>query len=166
MKKLLRPLGLFLIVTLVVMQFFQSEKNNNVSATAVASDINRIYPLPADVQEVLQKSCYDCHSNNTDYPWYDNVQPVSWWLHRHIAEGKKELNFNEFASYRIGKQFEKLEEITEQIKDDEMPLSSYTLIHTDAKLSPEKKTLVIQWAGNLRDSIRATYPADSLVKKK
>lgn len=166
MKKIFRRIGLVLVALLIIIQFFQTDKNIDTSGTALANDISSIYTVPSDVHSILQTSCYDCHSNNTDYPWYDNIQPVSWWLNNHIEEGKKELNFNEFASYRINRQYKKLEEVIKQVKEDEMPLSSYTLIHTDAKLSPEKKLAISNWAQAIRDSIKAKYPADSLIRKK
>jgi hypothetical protein len=72
------------------------------------------------------------------------------------------LNFSEFASYRIGRQYKKLEEINEQVKEGEMPLSSYTLIHTDAKLNDQQKLSLATWVESVRDSIEAKYPADSL----
>ena len=156
-------MGLFAL--LIIIQFFQTEKNSNITASALANDISTIYPLPENVKSIVETSCYDCHSNNSNYPWYDNIQPVSWWLHNHIEEGKKEINFNEFASYRIRRQYKKLEEIIKQVKEDEMPLSSYTIIHTNAKLSPEKKLILSAWAAALRDSIKMKYPADSLIKK-
>ena len=165
MKKIIRITGMGLLALLIIIQFFQTEKNSNTTASALANDISTIYPLPDNVKSIVETSCYDCHSNNSNYPWYDNIQPVSWWLHNHIEEGKKEINFNEFASYSIRRQYKKLEEIIKQVKEDEMPLSSYTIIHTNAKLSPEKKLILSAWAAALRDSIKMKYPADSLIKK-
>lgn len=165
MKKAIRRTGLLLLAALAVIQFFQTEKNINATASGVANDISTIYTVPEEVKSILQTSCYDCHSNNSNYPWYDNIQPVSWWLKHHIDEGRSEINFNEFASYRIRRQYKKLEEIVEQVKKDEMPLSSYTLIHRNAKLSQEKILILSKWATSLRDSIKLKYLADSLIKK-
>lgn len=146
------------------MQFFRPEKN--IAAAPFHNDIATIYPLPAEVNTILKKACNDCHNNNTNYPWYNNFQPISGFLHDHVEEGKREVNFNEFASYRIGKQYRKLLEIKEQVDQDEMPLSSYTLIHTNAKLTKEEKNVLINWAETLRSTMRAKYPADSLVMKR
>jgi hypothetical protein len=165
MKKILRRTGLLLMAAFVIIQFFQTEKNSNPGSEAIANDISTAYPVPADVQHILQTSCYDCHSNNTYYPWYDNIQPVSWWMKNHVDEGKSELNFNEFAAYRIRKQYKKLEEIIEQVKENEMPLYSYTLMHKNATLSQEQQLTISNWAAALRDSIKLKYPADSLAKK-
>lgn len=165
MRIVIRITGLVLFAVLIIIQFFQTEKNIHITAAAFVNDIHTIYPLPPNIKSILQSSCYDCHSNNSNYPWYDNIQPVSWLLQNHIEEGKKEINFNEFASYPIRKQYKKLEEIIEQVKEDEMPLSSYTFFHKDAVLNSDEKLALSSWAAALRDSIKMKYPADSLKKK-
>ena len=102
---------------------------------------------------VLQVSCYDCHSNNTQYPWYNKVQPVAWFLEDHIKEGKAELNFNEWDSLSNRRKKSKLRSIIKQIESDEMPLYSYTLIHKDASFSEAEKQELIRWIEQLKDSI-------------
>jgi hypothetical protein len=109
---------------------------------------------PKDISNLLKSSCYDCHSNNTDYPWYNKVQPVSWFLERHIKKGKSELNFNEWNDYSNRRKNSKLKSIINQIKDNEMPLSSYTLIHKDAILSKTEKTFLIDYMKKLKDSLK------------
>ncbi len=157
---------LFLLVVLVVIQFFHPAKNINTTAAATANDISKVFPVPEDVQKILSTSCYDCHSNNTAYPWYSKVQPVAWWLNHHIEEGKREINFNEFAAYSLRRQYKKLDEVVEQVKKDEMPLSSYTLIHKDAILTGQQKEALFAWATAAMDTMKAKYPADSLLRKK
>ena len=130
-----------------------------------ANDITKAMPVPDDIQTILKTSCYDCHSNNTLYPWYASIQPVAWWLNDHIEEGKKEINFNEFAGYSLRRQYKKLGEIIKQLKEDEMPLESYRLIHRNAVLSEPKKLSLSNWAQALRDTMQQKYPADSLKKK-
>ena len=159
----MKKFGYALIAALIIIQFFSIEKN--VSTTPAEQDISKLYAVPADVAAILKTSCNDCHSNNTIYPWYSKIQPVAWWLQHHVNEGKHELNFNEFASYSIRRQYRKLEEVIEQVKENEMPLGSYTLIHKDAVLSEQQKATLTNWAQSIRDSIKAKYPADSLVKK-
>ncbi|MEI9957180.1 MAG: heme-binding domain-containing protein [Ferruginibacter sp.] len=160
MKKFLKRFFLLLLLVFIVIQFFRPAKNK---ATGIsANDITTKYAVPQDVQNILKVSCYDCHSNNTNYPWYNNIQPVAWWLHNHITEGKRELNFSEFTSYRIGRQYRKLDAINAVVKKDEMPLSSYTLIHTNANLNEQQKLAIANWVIALRDSIKAKYPEDSL----
>lgn len=164
MKKLLKKLFIVLLVALVVIQFFRPAKNKGtVTGT---NDISSLYPVSAEVKDILQTSCNDCHSNSTVYPWYAEVQPVAWWLNNHITNGKRHLNFSEFASYRPGRQFHKLEEIEEMVKEDEMPLKSYTLIHRKAILDDTKKQVLYNWVKSLQDSLKAHYPPDSLVQKK
>ena len=107
-----------------------------------------------NISALLQESCYDCHSNNTEYPWYNKVQPVAWFLEDHINEGKEELNFNEWDAYSNRRKNSKLKSIISQVKDDEMPLASYTLIHKDAKLSNSEKTLIIDYMKNLKETLK------------
>ena len=162
-KSILKKATIMVIVLLVAIQFFKTKEN--ISTQVSENTITQHYDVPENIQNILKTSCYDCHSNNTAYPWYNNIQPVAWWLKHHVDEGKREINFNEFASYAIRRQYKKLEEIAEQVKEDEMPLSSYTLIHTNAKLNAEQKTLLINWAEEVRKEIAGKYPADSLIKK-
>ena len=166
MKKFLKGILLILLTTFVIIQFFRPQKNISDSSSLLANDIGKQYLVPDDVHQILQTSCYDCHSNNTMYPWYSKVQPIAWWLDNHIAEGKKEINFPEFANYRIGRQYKKLDEIVKQVKEDEMPLSSYTLIHKNAILTVPQKLKIINWAAALRDTIKANNPPDSLIIKR
>ncbi|HMO61397.1 MAG TPA: heme-binding domain-containing protein [Ferruginibacter sp.] len=165
MKIILRRLGLLLLAALIIIQFFQTEKNNDTSAAAVANDISKSYAVPAEVLKILHNSCYDCHSNNTDYPWYDNIQPVSWWLNHHISEGKRELNFNEFSTYSARRQYKKMEELAEEVKEGKMPLPAYTSMHKEAVLTAEMKNLLLNWAQSVQDTIKNRYPADSLIKR-
>lgn len=164
LKKIFKRFFLFLLFAFVIIQFIRPAKNK---AEGVGkNDISTIYPVPEDVQSILKTSCYDCHSNNTVYPWYAEVQPVAWWLNGHIKDGKKDLNFSEFAGYRIRRQYKKLEEINELVKKNEMPLDSYLWIHKNAKLNEQQKLTLASWVQSVRDTIKANYPADSLVRKK
>ena len=103
MKKFFKRFLLLLLLVFIGIQFFRPAKNKSEGISA--NDITAKYAVPDDVKAILKTSCYDCHSNNTNYPWYSNIQPVAWWLKDHIDEGKRELNFSEFASYRIGRQY-------------------------------------------------------------
>lgn len=163
MKKFLRRLLLLLLLAFIVIQFFRPAKNK--AASISKNDISTLYAVPADVQTILKTSCYDCHSNNTVYPWYAEVQPVAWWLNEHIVDGKKDLNFSEFASYRLRRQYRKLEEINELVKENEMPLESYLWVHKDAKLNEQQKLTLANWVAAVRDTLKARYPIDSLIRK-
>lgn len=163
MKSILKKAFWLLLVIFVVIQFFRPTKN--IASALSANDISTKYNVPADVKNILQTSCSDCHSNNTTYPWYSNIQPVAWYLNDHVQDGKRHLNFSEFATYRIGKQYRKLEEVSHEIEDGEMPMTSYKLIHGNAKLNDAQKATIYKWVNELRDSIKANNPEDSLVRK-
>jgi hypothetical protein len=111
------------------------------------------FGVPQNVQSILAKACYDCHSNNTRYPWYNNLQPVAWLLNDHVVEGKQKLNFDEFATYSLKKQKKKLDETAELVKEDKMPLRSYLWIHKEAKLTAEEKAALSNWAQSLSDQL-------------
>ena len=133
----------------MLLQFFQPERNENLRISE--KDITVIYLMLERVKAILQSSCYDCHSNNTQYPWYSFIQPMGWWLARHVKEGKAELNLSEFGEYSLRRQQSKLKAIAESVEDDDMPLLSYTLIHTDAKLSPAEKKQLLDWVAETKD---------------
>lgn len=130
---------LTIAVLFVAIQFIQPARNKN--GQVLPTDISKIYSLPQNVQVVLKTACYDCHSNNTNYPWYVNIQPVGWIMARHIKQGKEELNFSEFGGYSSRRQANKLKSVENSIKDGDMPLSSYTLIHKNARLLQAEKAL-------------------------
>jgi hypothetical protein len=143
-----------LFVLLLIGVFIQFSKPvKNVQNTIPGTDIARLYSMPVTVSGALRNSCYDCHSNNTHYPWYAQIQPAAWYMTRHIKNGKKDLNFNEFGTYSNRKQQSKLRAIASAIKDGTMPISSYLMIHKDAKLTELQKTLIVQWATATKDSI-------------
>jgi hypothetical protein len=151
-------IALMILGVLGVMQFFRPAKNINTSPEAVANDITKVVAVPGDVQAILVKACNDCHSNNTHYPWYANVMPVGWILSNHIKEGKREINFNEFAVYPIKKQLHKLEEVAEQVERDEMPMSSYRRLHKEARLTDAEKKALMDWAKQARRELMAKNP--------
>ena len=140
-----------LLALLVIIQFLRPTRNR--AAELSTNDISRHYTVPDTIAAILKHSCNDCHSNNTIYPWYVNIQPVGWWLQNHVNEGKSELNFSEFAAYPPKRQAHKLEEMTKSVKDDDMPLNSYLWIHSNARLSATDKELLIKWADSLRTEI-------------
>lgn len=141
-----------LAVILIGIQFFQPLRNQSDEVTA--SHIERVYNVPQNVKAILTQSCYDCHSNNTRYPWYSRIQPGAWYMARHIKKGKEELNFSTFGEYSARKQRNKFRAMAGQVKDGEMPLSSYTLIHRNAVLSQQDKQVFVNWFGTMEDSIK------------
>lgn len=137
---------------LIFIQFIKPVKNQSDAVTP--NDIFANFQAADSTKQLIRSSCYDCHSNNTVYPWYAEIQPLAWWLADHVKEGKSELNFSEFASYKPKKADHKLEEVIEMIQESEMPLKSYTFIHGNAKLSDAQKTAIITWAEELRSQIQ------------
>lgn len=138
-----------LLVLFLAAQAIQPSKNRG-SATG-PKDITSFTPVPDSVMTVLKKSCYDCHSNYTTYPWYDNITPLNWWVAHHIDEGKRELNFTTFGEYTARKQAKKLEESAEQVQEGEMPLKSYLITHGDARLSDAQKAMLVTWFKRARE---------------
>lgn len=147
-----------LLIVFIVIQFIQPEKNK--SDVPGENDIRVHYSVPSNVLGVLKRACFDCHSNNTSYPWYSYIQPLGWWLDHHIEEGKEHLDFSEFNSYSPKKAAHKLEEVVEMVEDGEMPLESYTLIHKDAVLNKREKELIINWANELRATFKGVSAED------
>ena len=137
-----------LLVVLMGLQFFPSGFNKNTSVPS--TDFVKTYKISEQVAQMLRTSCYNCHSNNTKYPWYSRVQPVGWFLENHINKGKEELNFSEFGSYSDRKQQSKLTSMISQVDDDKMPLASYTFIHHEARLSPKSKKVLIDYLKTLK----------------
>ena len=121
--------------------------------------------MPPDVQKIFQNSCYDCHSNNTRYPWYWQIQPVTWWMNGHINDAKKQVNYSEFLSYSPRKQYKKIDDANKEVQGGDMPLPSYTIIHRGARLNDEQKLLIKKWTTGVMDQLKATNPIDSLLKK-
>lgn len=144
---------LALLIAFIAIQFIQPAHNK--SEQVLSTDFAKVYAVPGNVQTILQNACYDCHSNNTHYPWYSNIQPMAWIMAKDIKDGKSELNFSEFGSYTNRRRVSKLKEIANQIKDDEMPLSSYKMMHKNARLSKEEKNLIINWMNKTADSLLA-----------
>ena len=149
--KILKIIGIVLLVALVIVQFIPSEMNEG--SRDVPTDIAHVYEVSPQVEKNLQVSCYDCHSNATAYPWYNKIQPVALYLENHVKDGKKHLNFSEFGNLPLDRQKKKLKEIAHEVEDGEMPLTSYTLIHQDANLSEADEEAMIKWAQDLNASL-------------
>ncbi|WP_282030735.1 heme-binding domain-containing protein [Winogradskyella eximia] len=149
--KIVKKIVLVLLVAFVGIQFIPTERNQ--SDIVPVTDFMLVNKVPNNIKNKLQVSCYDCHSNNTNYPWYNKIQPVAWFLEDHIKEGKAELNFSKWDSLSNRRKASKLRSIIKQIESDKMPLESYTVIHKDAEFSEQEKTTIIQWITRLKDSL-------------
>ena len=157
--KIVKVIFIALAIGLIVIQFLGIKKNQSTGEQI--NHISKQFAVPADVENIFKTSCYDCHSNNTVYPWYAGIQPIAWWLQGHVNEGKEELNFDEFAQYNPRRQFKKIEEMEEMINEGEMPLSSYTIIHSNATLSASQKETLINWAKSLGQEIKGKSPGSA-----
>lgn len=151
MIKGLKIFAIVALAALVGIQFVPAKRNQ--FDIVPASDFIASYKPPKEVESILRTSCYDCHSNNTEYPWYNKIQPVAMFLEDHIKHGKEEFNFNEFGDYSNRRKVSKLKSFIRQVEQDEMPLDSYTLIHRNAKVSNAEKELVLTWVTHLLDSL-------------
>lgn len=160
---MIKKIFLFLLIALIVIQFIRPEKNK--AEGPQPNYIGNVYAIPADVKSILAKGCNDCHSNNTNYPWYSKVQPFLWWLDDHIKDGKKKLNFDDYTNRSLRYQYHKMEETIEMVKEGEMPLDSYTWVHKDARLSEEERGKLTSWANSIMDTMKARHPIDSLIRK-
>jgi hypothetical protein len=142
-----------LLAVFVIIQFFRPTRNE--AAGPFPNHIETKYAMNEQVKTTMSIACFDCHSNNTRYPWYANIQPVAWWLQNHVNDGKKHLNFSEFTAYTEKRQRKKIEEIKEAVTEGWMPLNSYKWIHKDAVLTKEQSTAIAQWC----DESLAKLPA-------
>lgn len=151
MKKIL----VILLVAFILIQFFPIDKNN--PAPTPQMDFLTIKNTPESTATLIRNGCYDCHSNESKYPWYSNFQPVAWFLKDHIDEGRRKLNFSTFATYEPKRQAHKLFEAIEMVEKDEMPLDSYTIIHSEAKYTEAQKQEVLQYFKKIENDIRTTH---------
>ncbi|MDC0008235.1 heme-binding domain-containing protein [bacterium] len=142
--KLGKKIPIALLLVLVAMQFYRPEKNQ-AQGNHTKVFLDQTNP-PDEVKSILQQTCYDCHSNNTNYPWYNNIAPVSYWLADHVKDGKKHLNFSDWENYSAKKAAHKLEETAEMVGEGSMPLKEYTWTHETARLTEEQRKAVVAWA--------------------
>lgn len=149
--KRFKNIVLVLFIVAIAIQLIQPAPNKN--GLVLETDINKVVEMPKNIEGILKTSCYDCHSNNTDYPWYSKIQPGGWWMASHIKKGKEELNFSEFGSYSNRRQQSKLKSIIDAMDDGTMPIPAYTWIHKNAILSNGDKMKLTKWASSIKDSL-------------
>ncbi len=148
------PFQRILVYTFVLLLFAQMiriDKTND--AVNPANDFIVVNQVPAEVAQKLKIACYDCHSDESTYPWYTSIAPVSWWIKHHINEGREHLNFSVWNSYSAKKANHKLEECVEMLEEGEMPMSSYTLMHKAAELTPQQKADLIAFFNLQRSAL-------------
>lgn len=138
MGRLFKVLIILIFFALIGIQFIEIERTN----PPVVGDLQ----APPQVKEILKKSCYDCHSNETKWPWYSYVAPVSWFVANDVEQGRKHLNFSDWEKYSSRKKEESKKEIWEEVRDDKMPMGIYTLMHPASKLDITQKNIIKNWA--------------------
>ena len=145
--KWLKRVLLLLVVLFAVAQFFRPTRAN--PPVDEKQSLYATTQVPPDVRAILDRSCVDCHTNTTAWPWYSHVSPVSWWLVDHVEDARKELNFSKWGTYSDRRRHKKLEEICEQVKEGEMPLKEYLWLHPSAKLSDADRATLCKWSESL-----------------
>ncbi|MGH1519395.1 heme-binding domain-containing protein [Chryseobacterium sp. JK1] len=145
MKKII----VVILVAFVIIQFFPIDKTNPPPTPGM--DFLRIKQSPEKIAKMIRTSCYDCHSNETKYPWYSSISPASWFVKNHINEGRKHLNFSTFAVYETNRQLHKLDECIEMIEKKEMPLESYYVGHQSAKLTDEQRAELVHYFKRVKE---------------
>ena len=158
LMKILKKIGIILLVALIIAQFFRPEKNegNIDSVNAFLAETNP----SQEVTKILQTTCFDCHSSNTTYPWYNAITPVNYWLNDHIKDGKKHLDFSKWSEYSLKKKEHKMDELHEEVAKKEMPLNSYTWTHADAKLTQEQIDAVVAWGKKVQADYKQQMSAE------
>ncbi|RZS93168.1 heme-binding domain-containing protein [Aquimarina brevivitae] len=151
MKKVGKIIGGVLLIALVIIQFIRPKKNQQGYESVVAFEAET--QSTEEIKTILRNNCYDCHSNQTTYPWYAEIAPVSYWLNDHIEEGKEHFNVSEWESYSVKRKDHKLEELEEEVEEGHMPLDSYTWLHGD--LTKDQQTALIEWAKKSRKALQA-----------
>ena len=154
--KFLKKILLLLFVAFVIAQFFGPEKNQG-NLASIEPFLVETNP-PEDVKLILKTACFDCHSDYTSYPWYNNITPVNYWMAGHVDHGKEELNFSNWPDYSLKRKDHKLDEVIELVEKKEMPLNSYTWTHNDAKLTDEQISNIVSWASSVREKYSKNKP--------
>ncbi|HEX7316787.1 MAG TPA: heme-binding domain-containing protein [Pyrinomonadaceae bacterium] len=145
MRKVLKVVAVFLLLLMVGVQFVRPERVN--PTIVIDKSLEEHARVPPEVAGVLNRSCMDCHSNRTDWPWYSNVAPVSWFVVDHVNHGRRHLNFSRWGEYSRRDAMEHLNGICSTTKSGVMPLDSYTLVHRGAQLTPADVKTLCDWAG-------------------
>ncbi|TCP28546.1 heme-binding protein [Tenacibaculum skagerrakense] len=151
--KIVKKIGWVALGLLLIIQFIPTEKNNG-ELSSLDAFVTETKPSQ-EVQKILKNACYDCHSDKTNYPWYHSVAPINFWMNHHVEDGKKHLNFSKWAAYSLKRKEHKMEEFWEEVEEKHMPLNSYTWTHSEAKLTDEQITEVVNWA----KTVQANYEA-------
>ena len=141
---------IFIILLFLLIQSIQIDKTNEPINPTI--EFISMTSANHETKNILKSACYDCHSNESHYPWYTNIAPISWWIKHHINEGREHLNFSNWGNYSEKQKHHKLEECVEMIEEVEMPMTSYTWMHQEAKLTDDQKMLLVNFFKGLQYS--------------
>lgn len=147
----IKNIAIFLIFLLLVIQSFRIDKTTQPIDSS--KDFISLTSANSEITNTLKIACYDCHSNQPTYPWYTNIAPVSWWVKNHINEGSRHLNFSVWGTYSEKRKNHKLEECIEMVEEGEMPLSSYTIMHKEAKLTDAQRLQLVEFFKALKNAM-------------
>ena len=150
--RLFKRILLALVVIFALMQIYRPARTN--PPVDQSKTMERSMSIPPNVQTILSRACSDCHSSKTVWPWYSNVAPVSWMLTDHVNEARDEMNFSDWGTFSAKKKHRRLEQICEQVNKREMPLPSYLWMHHDARLSPEDRNVICDWANGEKERLK------------
>ena len=142
----LKRILLALVILFIAIQFIPVERSNPAESAPL--------DVPSAIAPILKSSCFDCHSNQTVWPWYSKVAPVSWVIADHVEDGRRHLNFSTWYEYSPKKQLKKLDELAEEVEEGKMPMEQYLYLHSEAKLSAEQKEKLVNWAHAAMDSVK------------
>lgn len=156
-KKILKIVALILVLAFVGIQFVRPARTN--PPVVAEQTLDATTEVPADVRQIFERSCNDCHTNQTNWRWYSHVAPVSWGMVEHVDDGRRHLNFSEWATYDARRKRNKLEEICEQVETKEMPYDQYVWVHWDAALSDAEIKTICEWAERERAKLESAEDA-------
>lgn len=146
---LARRIGLAVLVFVAAIQFIPVDRTN--PSVDRSQSIYATVAMPADAKAVFERSCQNCHSDETSWPWYSYVAPVSWVVARDVHQARKAMNLSEWGSYSAKQKTDKLEEICEQLTNGDMPDRKYMLVHPHARLTAKERDVVCQWSEDARE---------------
>jgi len=151
MRRVLKIVAILLVVLVVGIQAIRPARTN--PPIDESQTINAKTQITPEAAAILERSCRDCHTNKTVWPWYTNVAPLSWWLSNHVSDGRRSLNMSEWGKLPNDRQERKLRQMCDEVQDGNMPLSSYTPMHPAAKLSDQDKKTICDWTDKERERI-------------
>jgi hypothetical protein len=155
MKRIIKFGGIALVLALALMQLANPSRIN----PPVVSDLIAASAPPPRVAALLHAACYDCHSNETQWPWYSRVAPISWLVAHDVTEGRQHLNFSEWPRQSPDRAGRRLDAISDEVNHGDMPPGKYTAIHAEARLTKEDRKLLADWADAESDRVKPSTPA-------